>query len=87
MAYTFSSFYNDLKYVAQYTGLLEARLSMAEVVQFMLWSLRLNTNNSKTHFLDALASLVLMIVTDSLTDRLEIDSPIPPKVSSLRLRL
>ena len=38
-------------------------------------------------FLDALASLVLMIVTHLLTKRLEIDSPIPPKASSLRLRL
>ena len=38
-------------------------------------------------FLDALASLDLMTVTDSLTRRLEIDSPILTQVSSLRLRL
>ena len=37
-------------------------------------------------FLDALASLVLMIVTDSLTRTLEMDSPIQPQFSSFRLR-
>ena len=37
-------------------------------------------------FLDALASLLLMIKTHSRTRRLEIDSPILPQFSSLRLR-
>ena len=40
-------------------------------------------------FLDALASLNLLIahsLTHSLTQRMEIDSPIPPQFSSLRLR-
>ena len=35
---------------------------------------------------NALASLVQMIVTHWLTHRMEIDSPIPPQFSSLRLR-
>ena len=39
-----------------------------------------------TAFLDALAFLVLKIDPDSLTYRLEIDSPILPQFSSLRLR-
>ena len=33
-----------------------------------------------------LASLGLMIVTHSLTDQMEIDCPMPPQVSTLRLR-
>ena len=41
-------------------------------------------------FLDGLASLVLMIETDSLTHsltyRMEIDGTIPPQFSSLRLK-
>ena len=47
------------------------------------------TNFDASIFLDALASLDLLIahsLTDSLTERLEIDSPIPPQFSSLRLR-
>ena len=54
------------------------------------WFLYDFCNFHRFYFLDALAYLDLMIethsLTHSLTRRLEVDSPIPPQFSSLRLR-